>query len=75
VRMKYVYKDKSMPFTRSASIPVKIRLLLDRSVVEVFVDRSAVLTLVLPPVYSAYRVELFSDRTSTTVRQLDLWRM
>lgn len=65
--------DKLMPYDRVAT--VDLRLLLDRSVVEVFVDSRVALTVVLPPPASAYRVELFSDISPARLLQLDAWPM
>ena len=58
---------------REDQATVDIRLFLDRSVVEVFVDSRVCLTLVLQPPASPYRVELFSENSTAMVRQLDAW--
>ena len=63
--------DKSMPFTRSEYAPIEIRLFLDRSIAEAFIDYCACLTLVLPLVHNAYRIELVCDGSSAIVKQLD----
>lgn len=53
----------------------EIRLFMDRSVIEVFIDNHASLTLVLQSVASLYRVVVFADRSSTVLRQFDVWEM
>lgn len=66
--------DKSIPFHRDDG-NVDIRLFLDRSVVEVFVNACASLTLVRQPPAGSYRVELFSENAAATLRRLDAWQM
>lgn len=71
---KEIYlNDKSISYQRHEL--VDIRLFLDRSVVEVFVDSRVALTLVLPPVASSYRVEVFSESDDATLSQLDVRHM
>ncbi len=70
---KIYLNDKSISYQRHEL--VDIRLFLDRSVVEVFVDSHVALTLVLPPVASSYRVEVFSESDDATLSRLDVWHM
>jgi sucrose-6-phosphate hydrolase SacC (GH32 family) len=67
--------DKRLSFQRDPEAELDLRLLLDRSVVEVFINSQASLTLVLPPIPSRYRVELFSQDGHAQVLQLDAWPM
>jgi beta-fructofuranosidase len=67
--------DKWLPFQREAEAEVDLRMFLDRSVVEVFINSQASLTLVLQPPVSSYRVELFAENGRATLRQLDVWTM
>ncbi len=65
--------DKRVAYTRAAESA--IRLLLDHSVVEVFVDSAVALTLVLPPSASACQVEVFSENAPASLLALDVWPM
>ncbi len=67
--------DKLVSFKRENEPVVDIRLFLDRSVVEVFINSRVSLTLVLQSVASSYRVELFSEISDAILHQLDAWEM
>lgn len=67
--------DKLVTYQRFDAASVDIRLFLDRSVVEVFIDNSATLTLVLQRPATSYRVELFSENSIATLRELEAWDM
>ena len=66
---------KLVTYQRVAVASVDIRLFLDRSVVEVFIDNCAILTLVLQRPATSYRVELFSENSIATLRELEAWYM
>ena len=67
-------QDMVILYRRDGEAAVDIRLFLDCSVVEVFIDDCASLTLTLPPIASSYRIELFSEGAAS-LRRLDVWRM
>ena len=66
--------DKTVALPRDGAA-LELRLFLDRSVVEAFINERAALTFVLPPPASAYRVELFAGGGSATLRRMEAWGM
>ena len=63
------------PFRWDPEAPMRLRVFLDRSVVEVFAGRQRYLTQRIYPGSDATGVRLFSRGGSTTVSRLRAWRM
>ena len=70
-----VLNDKAVEYPMQEDGSLDVRLFLDRSVVEVFINSSASLSVVLQSVADAYSVEIFSHSTDTILQKLDLWHM
>lgn len=71
---KICLNDKRVSFERMAATAVDIRLFLDQSVVEVFINAQVCLTVVLSAV-SPYQIELFAEPASATLHLLEVWEM
>ena len=67
--------DKSVPFYRDGTWDLDLRLFLDRSVIEVFINKRVSLTLVLQPEICIYRVEFFAENAIVMLRQIEAWEM
>ena len=63
------------PFRWDPEAPMRLRVFLDRSVVEVFAGRQRYLTQRIYPGSEATGVRLFSRGGGTTVSRLRAWRM
>ncbi|MCO5191628.1 MAG: glycoside hydrolase family 32 protein [Anaerolineae bacterium] len=72
---KVTLNDKSAHFESEDGRPVDVRLFLDRSVVEVFVDARVCLTLVIPAPAAAYQFELFCEVGSARLQRLEAWKI
>lgn len=59
----------------SLELDFDLRLFLDRSVIEVFINQCVCLTLVLQPETCIYRVEFFAENASVMLRQIEAWNM
>ncbi len=69
-------KVEAGPFELKANEPLKLRVFVDKSVVEVFAnDRQGVTRRIYPTRADSVGVVLFSSGGSTKVRRLDAWDM
>ncbi len=75
VANKAVLNDKAVEYPMRENGSLDVRLFLDRSVVEVFINSSASLSVVLQSAADSYSVEIFSHGTDTMLQKLDLWYM
>lgn len=66
--------DKQLAFDRGAA-PMTLRLFLDRSVIEVFVNDQVCLTLVLTDPAAAYQIELLAAQGDVTFEPITLWTL